>query len=142
MQCVSGFPAIIPFIHTWWLTPCGICCCLYWEESSKEIRCYIFTLGTMSLSKHVAAFYIEHNYSSVWNLMEIAYLSWTLKILVKSSIIHMGGQSFWIWKQPTKFSDTKNVCREVEHSYTLSMKLSDRQGFETSMGHYFFKDSN
>ena len=27
-------------------------------------------------------------------------------------------------------------------STTLSMKLSDRQGFETSMGHYFFEDSN
>ena len=25
---------------------------------------------------------------------------------------------------------------------TPSMKLSDRQGFETSMGHYFFEDSN
>ena len=25
---------------------------------------------------------------------------------------------------------------------TLSMKLSDRQGFETSMGHYFFEDSD
>ena len=39
-------------------------------------------------------------------------------------------------------SRLRRACRMVHRKGTLSMKLSDRQGFETSMGHYFFEDSN